>query len=452
MFLSSICFVALSILAFGEAYNQDANYNNMDYWGHQEPENNNPPMRSMHNPYMGQPMYDSMESWPVYPDDGGPGRDWYIPPDALPQDHFVDKWNDYPPENEPGQQVHPENPVEGQAWENYGADWYPPIYQGQELPPPMPGQNWYDYNDYYYGPCVEPVWYTGCSDEAIPFCDLAVCTASCRQYIGHGKGACINNQCYCETDRPHDVEWGYDDQDGWANKYPNCGKPRQSPINLQQNLLRDLSRKVTLINYRASVSLIVENTGYGVRLYIQSSILPAIQLSGVSIGENNDVSGRYVLASIDLHWDTSEHAVENRRLDMEMQLNHYKLDYGTYEEAVQVPGATLSLGVLFEEDQNTSDLNETIESVLDKIQNPGGAGEELPAAPYLEFLDDNLGVMFYSYTGSETQPPCNLKNWFVARSLFKVKPDQIKKLQTLVGKDGKPILRNVRQNQPYVTS
>ncbi len=55
--------------------------------------------------------------------------------------------------------------------------------------------------------------------------------------------------------------------------------------------------------------------------------------------------GTYYLGHIDLHWAKSEHFPEQGNL--EMQLNHFDLSYDSYEEASKVPGATLSIGLLF---------------------------------------------------------------------------------------------------------
>ena len=49
----------------------------------------------------------------------------------------------------------------------------------------------------------------------------------------------------------------------WSQKYPKCGAPNQSPINLLSDDLRDLTRKIRLVNYEQPLGLIVENTGHG---------------------------------------------------------------------------------------------------------------------------------------------------------------------------------------------
>ena len=53
------------------------------------------------------------------------------------------------------------------------------------------------------------------------------------------------------------------------------------------------------------------------------------------------------MSHIDLHWKSSEHAIDNQFQRLEMQLNHFDLSYNSYEEASKIPGATLSVGLLF---------------------------------------------------------------------------------------------------------
>ena len=58
--------------------------------------------------------------------------------------------------------------------------------------------------------------------------------------------------------------------------------------------------------------------------------------------------GIFALAYIDLHWATSEHSVAGETTaDLEMQLHHFDLSFDSYENAVKVPGATISLSLLF---------------------------------------------------------------------------------------------------------
>ena len=49
---------------------------------------------------------------------------------------------------------------------------------------------------------------------------------------------------------------------------------------------------------------------------------------------------------MDLHWGTSEHADEDGvKNEAEIQLHHFDLSYGSYEEAQKFPGAIVSLAI-----------------------------------------------------------------------------------------------------------
>jgi hypothetical protein len=61
----------------------------------------------------------------------------------------------------------------------------------------------------------------------------------------------------------------------------------------------------------------------------------------------NIKSGNYTLGFIDLHWATTEHAVEDKKLNMEAQLHHFNPWFDTYEDAVEHQGQTLAIAILF---------------------------------------------------------------------------------------------------------
>ena len=54
---------------------------------------------------------------------------------------------------------------------------------------------------------------------------------------------------------------------------------------------------------------------------------------------------------------------------------------------------------------------------------------------------------FYSYSGRQTQPPCNKINWMIPKMTFEVTKDQIEELQKLKDIFGNDMLSNVRNIQ-----
>ena len=96
-------------------------------------------------------------------------------------------------------------------------DYYPAGYAPQEIQ--------YDYNNYYFGPCMEPpiIWDNGCGDVRgeVPYCDQATCTQNCLQFMNSAKGVCIDFECFCEkkddvvTEKPKpEQDWSHDNQKG----------------------------------------------------------------------------------------------------------------------------------------------------------------------------------------------------------------------------------------------
>ena len=99
---------------------------------------------------------------------------------------------------------------------------------------------------------------------------------------------------------------------------------------------------------KLNCSWFIIQTFCSVRIYVQGEEkLPALDLKGVQL-EGNDMSGRFTLSHIDLHWSRTEHCVDGLRGDLEMQLNHFDLSFEDYDEASKIPGATIALGLLLE--------------------------------------------------------------------------------------------------------
>ena len=71
------------------------------------------------------------------------------------------------------------------------------------------------------------------------------------------------------------------------------------------------------------------------RIISQSSICETVQ------------DRKFVLGAIDLHWGSSEHALDSEKRDVELQFHHFDLAFDNFEEALLIPGAVLSHAVLY---------------------------------------------------------------------------------------------------------
>jgi len=364
----------------------------------------------------------------------------------------------------------PQYPDEKEIYNQYGPGPVP--IAGIE---PIDGyeSSFYDYNNFYGGPCPEePPQYDDCGSnsdgQGIPYCDELTCTKSCNQYMNLKKGRCLENECFCENDndvveptvKPNpattpkpslnpDDDWDYIRQDEWPSKFPNCGLPQQSPINLTPKELRDLTKKVYLANYEKPIGLIVENTGHGVRIYVQAKEVPSLILTGVTQNDDSSLDGTFTLAYIDLHWATSEHNVAGQNpADLEMQLHHFDLSFDSFENAIKVPGATISLSLLFKISPNATDVCKSVIKATENLP-IGGSGTSLMNMAHLKFILDKMEktTSYYTYSGRETQPPCNQVNWMIPKMTFDVTQNQIDELKKLKDVHGQNMLNNVRNVQ-----
>ena len=68
---------------------------------------------------------------------------------------------------------------------------------------------------------------------------------------------------------------------------------------------------------------------------------------------------------------------------------------------------------------------------------------------HLKFIVDKMTkhTTYFTYSGRETQPPCNPVNWMIPDMTFDVTADQIDELKKLKDVHGKNILNNVRNVQ-----
>ena len=68
---------------------------------------------------------------------------------------------------------------------------------------------------------------------------------------------------------------------------------------------------------------------------------------------------------------------------------------------------------------------------------------------HLKFIVEKMTktTSFYSYSGRQTQPPCNQINWMIPKMTFEVTKDQIEELQKLKDIFGNDMLSNVRNIQ-----
>jgi len=304
-------------------------------------------------------------------------------------------------------------------------------------------------------------------------------------YLIEKGDLCFNNECYCKEDPDEepvtqiiadtttlrsetdvDEDWDYKNQDKWPQA---CNEPNSSPIEIdldKDGPFEPINSSIKFHNYDAKVSLIAENNGHGVQLYVQGKGLsiPEIEVTSSASDGGSQQTGVFTLARIDLHWAKSEHRIvsSNEPEDgkeptaiptfaMEAHLHHFNMRrYEGYDQAVHdEDDGTVSIAVLFKQTANMSHLNHGWDNIFNSMENITEPYEFalLPKDSYLEPFENNLERKYADYIGSETFPPCrhNIR-WIVSYCPhhFTVTADQIHKLQKLKDTKGNRIFDNVR--------
>lgn len=121
---------------------------------------------------------------------------------------------------------------------------------------------------------------------------------------------------------------------------------------------------------------------------------------------------------IDLH-APSEHTIEGRQYDLEMQIvHHYK---GTDSHL----GAIIS--IFFDTIKGVNDNNSFLESVFNLLDQEGDkAAGQIDIQDFLQAVDFSE---YWSYEGSTTLPPCEEGiKWTIINDIQKITPNQLKRI------------------------
>uniref|UniRef100_A0A8I5NE96 protein-tyrosine-phosphatase n=1 Tax=Papio anubis TaxID=9555 RepID=A0A8I5NE96_PAPAN len=176
--------------------------------------------------------------------------------------------------------------------------------------------------------------------------------------------ACIQLLCVCRLDWANgyyrqqrklveEIGWSYTgalNQKNWGKKYPTCNSPKQSPINIDEDLTQvNVNLKKLKFQGWDKTSLentFIHNTGKTVEINLTNDYR-------VSGGVSEMV---FKASKITFHWgkcnmssDGSEHSLEGQKFPLEMQIYCFDADrFSSFEEAVKGKGKLRALSILFE--------------------------------------------------------------------------------------------------------
>ncbi|XP_056603210.1 carbonic anhydrase 4-like [Triplophysa dalaica] len=231
----------------------------------------------------------------------------------------------------------------------------------------------------------------------------------------------------------------------WSEVKADCGKGRQSPINIvtKKTKLDERLTPFKFTRYQDAFDSTITNNGHSV----QVNILNAPTVSGGNLGYT------YKAVQLHLHWGTdggpgSEHTVDGEQYPMELHIVHMKQRYNSVQDALKDPSGIAVLGFFYEESKTPNKHYDQFIHALKSIQNTNGNVTLRKISLNQFILSEENMTNYYRYEGSLTTPGCTeAVVWTVFENPIPLDKEQLRAFSSLKFHDGKPMVGTFRPVQ-----
>ncbi|EFN79723.1 Carbonic anhydrase 2 [Harpegnathos saltator] len=242
---------------------------------------------------------------------------------------------------------------------------------------------------------------------------------------------------------------GNDDPSHWGEKFETCVGKRQSPINIEDSNVKNVTLPPLKLYYakKHCRATTIVNNGHTVML--QSNCHP-VKVNGGPLG--NDM---YVFEQLHFHWgkndnEGSETLINNQSSAMECHAVFRKEDYKSMNEALNYQDGLAVVGFMYDVKQRADPMIESIVTALPGVQEPDKKKQLYKPFSVVDLLAQGISSQcYYTYNGSLTTPPClEVVRWIVLKHPRYLSPAQLAAFRQVHTHEGTEMTHNFRPTQP----